>query len=84
MSTFPGIGLLPLREKYRIYIHMVLGCKNMPTLQNVLSLEKSSFIIFSSSPPVMSSVSSFSPVFLSYAVATSFSSPKFLLFFPKQ
>ena len=65
MSAFPGIGHLELGEKYRIYINMVLGCTNMPTFQNVLSLEKLSLTIFSSSAPVLSSVSSISSVFSS-------------------
>ena len=65
MSAFPGIGHLELGEKYRIYFNMVLGCTNMPTFQNVLSLKKLSLTILSSSAPVLSSVSSFSSVFSS-------------------
>ena len=65
MSVFPGIGHLELGEKYRIYINMVLGCTNIPTFQNILSLEKLYLTIFSSSAPVLSSVSSFSSVFSS-------------------
>ena len=52
-------------EKNRIYINIVLGCTNMPTFQNILSLEKLSLTIFSPSAPVLSSVSSFSSVFSS-------------------
>ena len=83
MSTFPGISHLELGEKYRIYINMVLGCTNMPTFQNVLSLEKLSLTIFSSSAPVLSCFLIFFSVFPSYAVVTTFSSLNSLLLFPK-
>ena len=65
MSVFPGICHLELGEKSRIYINMVLGCTNMPTFQNILSLEKLSLPIFSSPAPVLSSVSPFSSAFSS-------------------
>ena len=65
MSALAGIGHLALREKYRIYINMVLMCTDMPTFQNILSLEKLSLTIFSSSAPALPSVSSFASVFSS-------------------
>ena len=65
MSAFPGIGHLALGEKCSIYVNMVSGCTNMPTLQNILSLEKLYLTISSSSAPVLSSVYSFSSVFSS-------------------
>ena len=61
MSAFPGIGHLALGEKYRLYIHMVLGCTNMPTFQNVLS-----YHFFLCSCDVISFL--ILSVFLSYAV----------------
>ena len=76
MSVFPGIGHLELGEKYRIYINMVLGCKNIPTFQNILSLEKLSLTIFSSFATVLSSVSSFSSVFSQLCYCYHFQQPQ--------